>query len=356
MRVAIAAAGTGGHVFPALAVGEALLELGLERQDVLFLGGNRMAATLVPEAGFPFVGFELTRLRRSLSVENLRIPAVVRRASAAMAEEVRRHGAGVMLGMSGYVVVPAALAARRASVPFFLQEQNASPGLAARFAARSAVASFLGFPGRAERLPRSEVVGNPLRPSLAGFDRHALRRAARLRYGLDGSATVVGILGGSQGAAVLNEAAPRIVAAGTAGAVLHITGSEAHAEVARWAGGSPLPWVTRPFESEIEHFYAAADLVVCRAGAMTVSELAATGTPSVLVPLERVGQHHNAAVLAAAGAARVVRQTEVGLLPEIVTATLADETRLAAMAAGAREVARPDAAAVIARRILEAGP
>jgi len=355
MRIAIAAAGTGGHVFPALAVGEALLEEGLRREDVLYLGGNRMAATLVPEAGFPFVGFELTRLRRSLSLENLRIPAVVRRASAAMAEEVRRHGAGVMLGMSGYVVVPAALAARRASIPFLLQEQNASPGLAARFAARSAAAVFLGLPGRAERLSRSEVVGNPLRPALARFDRPQLRREARLRYGLDGTERVVGILGGSLGAAVLNEAAPRIVASGAPGAVLHITGSEAHAEVARSAAGSPLPWVTRPFESEIEHFYAAVDLVVCRAGAMTVSELAATGTPSVLVPLERVGQDHNAAVLAAAGGARVVRQRDVGLLPEIVAATLADETRLAAMAAGARSAARPDAAAVIARRILEAG-
>ena len=354
MRVAIAAAGTGGHVFPALAVGEALLEMGLEREDVLFLGGNRMAATLVPEAGFPFVGFELTRLRRSLSLENLRIPAVVRRASAEMAEEVRRHGAQAILGMSGYVVVPAALASRRTSLPFFLQEQNAVPGLAARFASRWAEAVFLGLPGRSERLSRSEVVGNPLRPPLTRFDREALRSEARRRYGLDGPGPVLGVLGGSLGAAVLNEAVPRIVASGGPGAVLHVTGREAHAEVARGAAGSPLPWVTRPFESEIEHFYAAVDLVVCRAGAMTVSELAATGTPSVLVPLERVGQHHNAAVLAGAGAARVVRQRDVGLLPEIVAAALADDAALADMGSAARAVARPEAAAIIAARLVEA--
>ena len=355
MRVAIAAAGTGGHVYPALGVAEALVGMGLQRQDVLFLGGDRMAATLVPDAGFPFVGFELTRLRRSLSVENLRIPAVVRRASAAMAAEVRRHGAVVVLGMSGYVVVPAALAARRASVPFLLQEQNAVPGLAARFAARSAAAVFLGLPGRSERLPRSEVVGNPLRPGLAAFDRTALRPAALRRYGLEGVGPVVGILGGSLGAAVLNEAAPRIAASASPGAVLHITGRVAHAEVSGSAAGSPLPWVTRPFESEIEHFYAAADLVVCRAGAMTVSELAATGTPSVLVPLERVGQHHNAAVLADAGAARVVRQRDVGSLPEVVMTALTGGPGLEEMGVAARSVARPDAAEIIATRVLEAG-
>ena len=200
MKIAIAAAGTGGHVYPALAVAEALERQGVPRSDLVFLGGDRMEATAIPAAGYRFCGVELTKLRRSLSPENLRIPFVVRRAAVAMAEELRRSDVGVVLGMVGYVTVPAALAARRAGVPFVVHEQNADPGLAARFGARRARVTLLGLPGAAERLPRSEVVGNPLRSEIAAFERSRLRAAARRRYGLPAEGPVVGMLGGSLGA------------------------------------------------------------------------------------------------------------------------------------------------------------
>jgi UDP-N-acetylglucosamine--N-acetylmuramyl-(pentapeptide) pyrophosphoryl-undecaprenol N-acetylglucosamine transferase len=194
------------------------------------------------------------------------------------------------------------------------------------------------------------VVGNPLRAALAGFDRSALRAAARLRYGLPATGPVVGILGGSQGARVLNEAAPVVVAA-VGAPVLHLTGPAA----AGLGGGfvASLPWIRIPYEPEMQDFYAAVDLVVCRAGAMTVSELTATATPAVLVPLERVGQAANAAVLATAGGAAVVRQDRIGELPGVVAGLLADPAARTGMAAAAFRLARPEAAGTVADRLLE---
>jgi len=354
MRVTIAAAGTGGHVFPALAVAQALVARGLAPGDVLFLGGDRLEARVVPEAGFPFARFELVALERSASPRNLRIPFVLRRSARAMAAALEGHGAGVVLAMGGYVTVPAAWAARRCEVPLFLQEQNAVPGLAVRLAARGAREVFLGLPGPAQRLPRSVLTGNPLRPRLAAFDRTALAAQARQRYGIPDGATVLGVLGGSQGARVLNQAVAAVIAARRVGAlaVVHLAGAEA-AALASQAAAAPLPWRCLPFEDQMEYFYAAADLVLCRAGAMTIAELAATRTPAVLVPLDRVGQQHNASALMAAGGARVVPQSQVTRLPDVVGDLLADPAAREDMARRAGQMGSPDAAGDIADRLLE---
>ncbi len=351
MTFVIAAAGTGGHVVPALTIADALRERGVAASDVVFLGGDRFEAHAVPDAGYEFRGFRLTKLRRSLSPANLAIPFVLRATSRAMAASLGEVGASVVLGMSGYVTVPAAMAARRAGVPFVVHEQNAGGTLAARYGARRAVVTLLGLPGAAERMPRSEVVGNPLRPPLARFDRHALRVAARARYGIADRGPVVGVLGGSLGARVLNEATASIAAVPGVAAVVHLTGPDAVGvpEVP----DAPVPWIRRPYEPEMEHFYAAVDLVVCRAGAMTVSELAATATPSILVPLERVGQDANARVLASCGAGVVVRQSDVPALAGTVAGLVGDATRLDAMGRAARGAARTDAAGEIARRLME---
>jgi UDP-N-acetylglucosamine--N-acetylmuramyl-(pentapeptide) pyrophosphoryl-undecaprenol N-acetylglucosamine transferase len=166
---------------------------------------------------------------------------------------------------------------------------------------------------------------------------------------------VLGVLGGSLGARVLNLAVPGIVAArkGAPLAVVHLAGGDA-ADLAPQAEAAPLPWRCLPFEEQMEFFYAAADLVLCRAGAMTVSELAATGTPAVLVPLDRVGQQHNAAALVASGGARLVPQAEAGSLPEVVGRLLDDAAARREMAARSLACARPGAAAEIAARLLEA--
>lgn len=354
MIFAIAAAGTGGHVYPALSLARALEDLGVPQHEIGFLGGDRFEARAVPEAGYPFRSFGLARLRSWSSPANLMIPLVVRRSAAAIAYHLRERGTRVVVGMGGYVSVPASIAAARVGVPFFLQEQNASPGRASRFAARRARATFLGLPGESERLPRSTVVGNPLRGEIAGVDRFALRPEARRRYGLEAPGPVLGILGGSLGARVLNDVAAAMVEESGAAGTVHLTGPDAYPAMARLASDAGVPWTCRPFEAEMQYFYAAVDLVVCRSGAMTVSELAATGTPSVLVPLDRVGQGGNALMLAGAGGARVVPQATVATLPDVVRSLLLDPGKLDQMGARAREVGRPDAGAVIARHLMEA--
>jgi UDP-N-acetylglucosamine--N-acetylmuramyl-(pentapeptide) pyrophosphoryl-undecaprenol N-acetylglucosamine transferase len=249
VTIAIAAAGTGGHVLPALSIADALRHRGVPPGEIVFVGGDRFEASAVPEAGYPFHGFRLTKLRRSPTPANLAIPFVLRSASRAMAEVFIEARTRVVLGMSGYVTVPAAMAARRRGIPFAVHEQNAAPTLAARFGARRARVTLMGLPGRSEALPRSEVVGNPLRDALATFDRAALRRAARSRYGLEMTGPVLGVIGGSQGARVLNQAVSSMVASGAPAPVIHLTGPAESGMPP--VGASQLPWVRRPYETEM---------------------------------------------------------------------------------------------------------
>ncbi|MFQ5947243.1 MAG: undecaprenyldiphospho-muramoylpentapeptide beta-N-acetylglucosaminyltransferase [Acidimicrobiia bacterium] len=356
MTVALAAAGTGGHVYPALAVAEALVKRGVRREQVVFFGGSRLEATEVPAAGYPLLWVEVTGLRRSLSPRNLKLPAVVSRASRKIHSELRARRVRVMLAMGGYVTVPAALAARRSGIPLFVQEQNAIPGLATRFASRRARKTFIAFPEAARRLRRTKLVGNPLREALAQFDRAELRPSALERYGLEPGLPVLGVLGGSLGAQVLNEMVVEMARSweGPDLAIVHLTGRAAAEQIARAAEGSRLPWRAVSFEEDMQFFYAASDLVLCRAGAMTVSELSATGTPAVLVPLARVGQDGNAAYLAEAGAAVVIPARRLEEVPSRIGALVADVNRLERIRSAALGTARLDAADRIADALLEA--
>ena len=170
MSYVIAAAGTGGHVFPGLAVAEALVDRGVGRDDILFVGGDRMEASVYPEEGFPFLQVEMRGLRRSLSTKNLGLPKVVLQARDEIELAMEERKTRVALAMGGYITIPAGLASRKAGIPLMLAEQNARAGLANRVASRWAVRSFTSFPAT-EGLERGEWVGNPVRRSLAGLDR-----------------------------------------------------------------------------------------------------------------------------------------------------------------------------------------
>jgi UDP-N-acetylglucosamine--N-acetylmuramyl-(pentapeptide) pyrophosphoryl-undecaprenol N-acetylglucosamine transferase len=350
VTLALAAAGTGGHVYPALAVADELHRRGHNRNEITFFGGDRLEATAVPEAGYPFVRLRLQGFKRSVSPENLSIPFVVAGAARDVTRMLRERGARAVLAFGGYVTVPVAIAARRCGVPLLIHEQNAAPGLANRMAARWAARVLVAFPEAAQRMPRAEIAGTPLRDSIVRFDRDALRRPGLKRYGLDDTRKVLGVLGGSLGAAVLNETTAAIAAnwrGVTDVAILHLCGPDHLSEMKRRAEGSQLPWAVLPFEDSMEYFYAVSDLVLSRAGAITVSELAATATPAVLVPLEAVAQEHNAAYLAEAGGAVVVEQSNVGTIPDWVEALMADASGRAAMGACAARAARPEATTVV---------
>lgn len=357
MTFLIAAAGTGGHVFPGLSVGEALVDLGVRREDVVYVGGDRLEATIYPSQGYRFVQVELAGLKRSFSLENARLPVVVLRARRRISEEIGVAGIQVLLGMGGYVTIPAALAARKRRIPFFNAEQNAEAGLANKITARWARVTFVSFP-RTGGLPHGRWVGNPVRKVFWSFDRASLRPTALQRYELFADQPVIGVFGGSLGAGAINEAVAEMLESwkGTAIQVIHLTG-EAHLAVLEGRDASEsVTWRRRGFEDRMDLFFAACDVVISRAGG-AVAEVTATGTPSILVPGQFGSGGHqsgNARFLADSGAAVVVEEHDLHRLPQVVTNLIASPGELARMATATGEIAKPDAARTIARTMIEA--
>ncbi len=356
MTYAFAAAGTGGHVFPALAVADELVRRGVDSADIVFFGGDRIEADAVPAAGYELVELDIRGLRRSLSPANLALPGVVRRAGRRIADELARRARGVMVAFGGYVTVPAVLAAGRSGYPVVIHEQNAVPGLANRLASRRAARTLVAFPLTLERLRGSSLSGNPLVPAIASFDRSRVRKGALASYGLDPERRVLGVFGGSQGAAALNAALGdgihEVLVAGHS--VLHLTGPDHYEEVTARSAGMER-WITLPYEGNMDRFYAASDLVVSRAGAMTISELTATGTPALVVPLPagKGYQAQNAAEMEAAGGCSVIDQSDIDSVVPRAVGLLDDDGERASMAAAAASVGRPHATEDVAGAVLE---
>jgi UDP-N-acetylglucosamine--N-acetylmuramyl-(pentapeptide) pyrophosphoryl-undecaprenol N-acetylglucosamine transferase len=357
MSYLIAAAGTGGHVFPGLSVAEALVEQGVHREEILFVGGDRLEAEIYPEAGYPFLRVEMRGLRRRLTTANLALPRLVFRARDRIREAIAESGVKVALGMGGYVTIPAGWAASSAGVTFMNAEQNAEAGLANRVATRWASRTFAAFPDT-RGLPGAEWVGNPVRREFRDFDREALRSRAIIRYGLSGERPTLGVFGGSLGAQTLNVAVAKMVAlwGGPEIGVVHLTGRTAPGIEPSPAASDSVLWRRIGFETDMSLFYAACDLAVARAGG-AVAELTVTATPAVLVP-GRFGsgghQGANARALARVGAAAIVPEEAIDALPDMVGSLLADPGALAAMRAAAASMARPNAAVDIAKAMLEA--
>jgi UDP-N-acetylglucosamine--N-acetylmuramyl-(pentapeptide) pyrophosphoryl-undecaprenol N-acetylglucosamine transferase len=359
MRVVIGTGGTAGHVLPALAVAQRLRD----RFDaaVVFVGrAEGQEAVLVPRAGFDLETVEAAPFVRKVSLRALRAPAAALRAARRSREIVR--GAQVVLGMGGYVSVPVSLAARRERVPLVLHEQNALPGLANRLAARWARVVALSFPQAADRFPRrvrTVVTGNPVRAPVlrVASDRAVLGDEARRELDLDPDRRTVVLFGGSQGALRLNRAAVEVAGA-LAGRddlqLLLITGPR-HLQDVRdhLPGPSRLLVRTWGFLDRMELAYAVADLVVARAGATSVAELAVCGLPAILVPYPyATGRHQEAnarALQRAGGAVVVLDDAATGdRLARSLTGLLDDPGGLLSMARAARRFGRPDAADAVA--------
>ena len=336
--VLLAGGGTAGHVSPLLALADCL-----RRRDpgvrVTVLGTSTgLEARLVPERGYPLLEVPKVPFPRRPSGDLLRLPANLRRAVRAAHDAIESTHADVVVGFGGYVSTPAYLAARRAGVPVVVHEQNARPGLANRLGARFAAAVGVTFPGTP--LPGATVTGMPLRREIATLDRAARRSEARDHFGLADLPTVL-VTGGSLGAQRLNDAfAGAAVDLSRAGVqVLHVTGAgkEFAPEVSTGA-----PYVVLPYCDRMDLAYAAADLVVARAGASTVCELTAVGLPAVYVPLP-VGngeQRLNAAAVVAAGGGILVDDGAVdpAWVRGVVVGLASDQGRLEAMAAASESV------------------
>lgn len=351
----VAAGGTAGHVFPALAVARILRDR--FDADVMFAGrSDGQEARLVPEAGFRLVTVQARPFVRRVSLAAIRAPLTALRAAGRVRRVVR--GADVVLGMGGYVSVPVSLAAGRERVPLVLHEQNAALGLANRVAALWAAAVALGFADAAQGLPRRApmmVTGNPVREDVlrVPVERDALGKEALREFELDPDRRTVAIFGGSQGALHLNLAAlgaARLLDGRSDLQLLLITGPDHYERIRREIrpGGGLLLRV-EPFVERMELVYAATDLAVCRSGASTVAELSVSGVPAVLVPYPyATGRHQeaNARALQRAGGASVLLDDQLNAesLADRIIELVDHRERLAFMAKAAAAFGRPDAA------------
>jgi UDP-N-acetylglucosamine--N-acetylmuramyl-(pentapeptide) pyrophosphoryl-undecaprenol N-acetylglucosamine transferase len=350
----IAGGGTAGHVQPALAIADALVARGHGHEDVQLVGSARGSdrATMAGR-GFPVDVLPGRGIARSLApttlVRNLGAVAGIGAAVVRSLRLVRSARPSVVVAVGGYASVGPAIAALVTRTPLVVVNVDAVPGAANRLFGRFASACLVGWPGT--DLPRAVATGTPVRAEIAAVARDdAARRTARRLLGLPEDRPTVAAFGGSLGARRVNEAVAGMAArwAGRADrSVYHIVGRRDWEAGVGTGGGGPI--VRVPYEERMDAVYAAADLVVCRAGAMTVAELAAAGVASVLVPLPGApGDHQsaNARVLERDGAARVLRDAECTpeRLTELVDALLDEPGRLAAMSAAARALAPVDAA------------
>lgn len=372
LRVLIAAGGTGGHIYPGITIAQTLRSRH-PRADILFVGTTRgLEADIVPREGFAFAGIPAHYLRRRLSLDVLRTAWTAARGVAEAARVIGRFRPHVAVGTGGYVSGPAMAAALLRGVPIVLQEQNAYPGLTNRLLGRFARAVALGHPAAERyfgRRVRAVVTGNPIRSDIAGRS----RAEGLAAFGLDPDRRTLLVFGGSQGGRSINQAlvaaAPRLL--NELGLqILHQTGKTGfeavvdEAERRMAAKGVRLEragddravagrWHIVAYIHDMPSAYAAADLVVSRAGAITLAEVTARGLPAVLVPYPYAAEGHqeaNARALEAAGAAVVVldRELSADVLVARVQELLAEPARLARMAAASRATARPDAAERIA--------
>jgi UDP-N-acetylglucosamine--N-acetylmuramyl-(pentapeptide) pyrophosphoryl-undecaprenol N-acetylglucosamine transferase len=357
VNVVLAGGGTAGHVEPALALADALRRYDPDTQ-ITALGTERgLEARLVPARGYELDLIPAVPLPRRPTLDLLRVPGRLRGAVRRTGEHLDHRRADVVVGFGGYVALPAYLAARRRRIPIVVHEANARPGLANRIGSRFAAKVAVTYPTGS--LPGAVLTGLPIRRSIADLDRTAGRAAAREQLGLQVGPPTLLVFGGSQGARRINDAmagaARALVDAGVQ--VLHATGPAHHATVQ--AAVAELPaYLAVPYLDRMDLAYAAADVALCRAGAMTCAELTAVGLPAVYVPLP-IGngeQRLNAAAVVDAGGGLLVDDAELvsGWVISRLVPLLRDAEQLAAMSEAAKRFGRPDADQALLALVIEA--
>ncbi len=346
-RVVLAGGGTGGHVYPALAMGDALLARG--HQLFYYGDAGRLEGRVAPERGYAFRAVEAAQYPRGGVLAKLRFAFALLRSIRAARRLLRADQASLVLGVGGYVMAPTVLAAWTLGIPAAIHEANVTPGLANQLCARVASLVLLTYAETARHLRSRapiEEVGCPVNPKILGGD----RAAAAERYGLDPAHPTLLVVGGSLGAATINKIGIAVAQrAGREFQVVHVTGPKYHDEVRKAYGTLPARFALVGYEDRIGDAYALADLVVGRAGSSTLAELCAVGRGSVLIPSPNVTENHqegNARALEAAGAARVYveKGLDVAEVVERIVADMSDGAALQARSAAAARLGRPQVA------------
>ncbi len=355
-RILFACGGTGGHVYPAIAIADAIRVLA-PNAAIAFAGTrDHMEWEAVPKAGYPIHAVTITGFPRSLSPKLLAFPFKLAKGVTDSWTLLGGFDPDVVVGTGGYVTGPVGFAASLRGVPLAIQEQNAYAGATNKLLARVADKVFVAFEAAKDYFPaaKSVLAGNPVRDDLTDVD----AAAARAHFEIEDGPRVLLAMGGSLGAGPINDALRQNLDALLADESLTViwqTGRRYFDELERQVPAHPRLRLLQ-YLDRMDYAYAAADLAVCRAGAITCSELAVTGTPSVLVPSPNVTADHqtkNARALADNGAAVLLPEPRLAaeFLPT-VQGLLNDADRLGAMHDAALAIARPDAAAEIARAVL----
>lgn len=356
MKVLISGGGTGGHIFPALSIANALRRL-YPDTEILFVGAQgRMEMERVPEAGYEIVGLPVAGFDRKRLWRNFKVLAKLFRSLRMARKVLRDFRPDICVGVGGYASGPMLKAAQKRGIPTLLQEQNSYAGVTNKLLAKKAKAICVAYEGMERFFPAGRIMltGNPVRKNLTSAA-YISRPEARKELGFDPDKPLVAVVGGSLGARTINEAMKRglaeIIASGAS--VLWQTGrfyaEECLAFADKFRADNPAATPDRlqvlPFVQRMDLVYAAADLMVSRAGASTISELQILGMPAILVPSPNVAEDHqtkNARALSDAGAALLVSDAEAReKLIQTVLDTFSDKPAIRAMAEKIKSLALP---------------
>ena len=365
-KIVIAGGGTGGHIYPAIGIAQALQRLDAT-VDIAFIGGSdKLEATLVPQHGFRFLPISAAGFPRRLTLQWL---PTLWKTFHGLIQSLRYMKAlkpDIVIGTGGYVSGPVLLAGLLRKIPIAIQEQNASVGLTNNILARWADVAYLAMESvRAsnafQRTTRIEITGNPIRPAIAAFPR---REETYRRFGLHPERKTIFVMGGSQGAHAINEAMvaalPHLAEYADQIQIVHQTGAMEVEKVQNLYDqilASEFLYCVKPFFDTVEEIYSIADVMVCRAGGMTIAEVTACGIPAIFIPLpSQTGNNQvlNAHTVAEAGAAVVLEQgtfTVETLVKNLTNMTLEGNTR-ERMVTASRALGKPDASDAIAKSIL----
>ncbi|MEW5700794.1 MAG: UDP-N-acetylglucosamine--N-acetylmuramyl-(pentapeptide) pyrophosphoryl-undecaprenol N-acetylglucosamine transferase [Candidatus Zixiibacteriota bacterium] len=354
----MAAGGTGGHLIPAIRIAEGITRR-QARAEFLFAGSDRgFEESVVTARGYRYVGLPARGLSRSRIWRNVGAVFANLRTARLARRHVRDFHPDAAVGCGGYAAYFPIHACAAAGVPYVLQEQNRIPGLTTRWLAKRAEVTFTAFAESRDHLPKArhvEWVGNPIDPRLATLDQASARRT----WGLEDEARVVLITGGSTGARAINRNVARGLSTPTPDGLIVVLW-QTGAQGADWNGKAATGWTVRPFAftDRMTEAFVAADLIISRAGALTVSEICAAGKPAVLIPYPLATadhQTHNARTLVEVGGAILIEDNRLGdvSLLELAGRLLADRDGLGRMSEANRSLARPQAADLIARRVID---
>ena len=362
-KIILSGGGTGGHIYPAIAVAEALKRvLGEENVDILFVGAEgRMEMTAVPKAGYRIVGVPIAGLQRSLSLKNLLLPFKVLKSIRKAKSVIKEFRPDVVVGFGGYASAPVLWAAQRMGIPTVIQEQNSYAGLVNKIVGGSARSVCVAYDNMDRFFPAERIVktGNPLR---AAFSAENIDKAEALIYfGLDSSKPVILVVGGSLGTRTLNNMMRSwIMTLGGEAPVQVIwqTGRFYEAEMQQFLTNYPTKGIWQgAFIDRMDYAYAVADVVISRSGACTVSELCLAGKPTLFVPSPNVAEDHqtkNAQALVDKKAAKMVADSEaVDCAMSTALRMIADSGELTMLSKNISKLAIADSAERVAREALK---